>query len=135
MTDSLNPTIRELQVGIRKLRTIKIYPLSMHCQFELTEIIVEAISKFTQGEENAAVKELISLIQTNLRKILEFVTDEKPDELFKDMTNGQGVELAKIIYEVNYENELKNVQDLIKTIRQSKLMRSLPQSFPPQAIK
>lgn len=123
----LNPKIREVKIGTRTLRPLTIYPLSMSNQFDLTEIVVAAIVKFSDAEKETLVVEMVAMIKENLKKILGYVSDEKPEDVFDELTNAQALEIATVIYQVNYESEIKNVQDLIKTVKQSLLMRSSQQ--------
>lgn len=123
----LNPKIREVQIGTRTLRPLTIYPLSMSNQFDLTEIVVATIIKFSDAEKEALIVEMIAMIKENLKKILSYISDEKPEDIFSELTNAQALEIATVIYQVNYESEIKNVQDLIKEVKQSLLMRSSQQ--------
>ena len=117
----LNPDIKEVRVGVRRLRTIKVYPLSASDQFELSDIITEAIKTFmaSEGEMDIAfVSVMVKLVSENIGKILEFVTDEKDrgDNILKDLTNNQVIEIAEIIYEVNYAALQKKVTSLLMVL-------------------
>ncbi len=128
----LNPQIVEVEIGIRSLRKITIYPLSVTDQFKMSDLITKALQKFflrgtskkvdkkklAQDDDMEFVAFLINLIQKNLAKILEFICDEeRPALLLDDMSNLQLSEVVKTIYEVNYEKPRKNVESLLDQIK------------------
>lgn len=117
----LNPDITELMVGTRKLRKIKIYPLSVVDQFKLSDFIYETVGAFLSPDVRSDVQKvtlLIAILKRHLSKILEFVLDdtETPDGVLGEMTNNQMVDIAQILYKVNYESISKNVESLLKKI-------------------
>jgi hypothetical protein len=115
----LNPQIIEMIVGTRQLKSIKIYPLSMADQLQLTSTVVESIQVlFEKREENNLIfaETIRSTISANLGKILSFVTDEG-ESLMKEISNVQAVEIAEAIYSMNYEVLEKKVQILIEKVR------------------
>ena len=119
----LNPQIASLEIGIRNLRTIKIYPLSFGDQLEMTDLITETIQKFIEArgdklqEDNVEfVQFIIDLLRKNLSKIIKLISDEE-DTLLKEITNVQVVDMVNIIYEMNYEESIKNAQSLFEKIK------------------
>jgi hypothetical protein len=138
--DKLNPTIREMQIGVRKLRMITIYPLSIADQKKMTESIADAVKYFFASEDSKAVSEdialidfIIKLILENLVEFIRVVTDytrkRDAEGLLSDMTNDQAVDLAQMIFEQNYETALKNGKSLLNKIKSMFLLeRPLPQS-------
>lgn len=119
----LNPQIASLEIGIRNLRTIKIYPLSFGDQLEMTDLITETIQKFIEArgdklqEDNVEfVQFIIDLLRKNLSTIIKLISDEE-DTLLKEITNVQVVDMVNIIYEMNYEESIKNVQSLFEKIK------------------
>lgn len=135
-----NPQITETDIGVRSLRTITIYPLSMADQIKMTDLITEALNAFylkekqedVASEENQEgidqenlefVKLMIDLIKKNLKRLLAMVTDVKKNEdLLLDMTNIQAAKIVTIIYEVNYESVAKNLKSLFEKV--SNIFRS-----------
>lgn len=118
----LNPQITETDIGVRSLRTITIYPLSMADQIKMSDLITEALKAFLLKKDQkdlAFVKFMIDLIKKNIIGILAMVSDVKPDEedLLGEITNVQASEIAKILYEVNYEGTIKNLKDLFEKVR------------------
>jgi len=130
MSKRINPQVKEVEIGVRDLRNIKIYPLSMGDQFKMTEMISSALIQFSEGSKEtsdvAFVTFVIDLIKQNLVKILNMVTDEPGDKLVDDMTNSQAVEVVEIIFDVNFESVVKNSQSLIEKVK--KLFPSMGQS-------
>ncbi len=128
----LNPQVIEVTVGTRKLRTIKLYPLSMADQLQLTSTVVSSIQiLFERKEENNLIfaETIRTSISENLGKILAFVTDEG-ESLMKEISNIQAVDIAEAIYSMNYEALEKKVKSLIEKIRKAFL---LPKSQPPSS--
>ena len=104
--NKINPQVADLEIGIRNLRTIKIYPLSLGDQLEMTDLITETIQEFFASREKMEDKEdaefvqfFVKILRENLDKILSLITDE---DILKELTNLQAVELADLIYEKNY---------------------------------
>lgn len=111
----LNPQIMEVDVGIRELRKIKIYPLSMGDQLELTDLISAALTaQFARDDwsDIEIVSFIVNLINENLGKVLDMITDEGGQALIKDISNVQAAEIAEAIYTVNYESIAKNLKSL-----------------------
>ena len=125
----LNPQIAVASIGVRNLRDIKIYPLSMADQLEMTDILTAGMQEFVlrgDMEDIAFVGAIVELIKKNLAKILKMVSDEDGDELLKDLTNPQAMEIAELIFDMNFGSLGKNVQSLAQKIR--KLSQSARQS-------
>lgn len=117
----INPQVTETDIGVRNLRKITIYPLSMADQLKMTDLITEALNAFFQKEDQediVFVAFMIDLIKKNISVILKMVTDVRDtDKLLSNITNYQASEMAKIIYEVNYESAAKNLKSLFEKIK------------------
>lgn len=132
----INPQIKSVEIGILKLRKIKIYPLAMADQLSLTDIINEAMKSFFEsdrGGENenlVFVSFIVKTIQDNIDRIFKFIApDETPSKLMKEITNQQLSEIVRIVYQDNYEEPVKNVMSLFPTEKiQSVLERQSQQS-------
>ena len=127
--NQLNPQIQEVAIGTRKIRTVKIYPLSMADQLALTSTVVDSIQKLFEKREESNflfAGEIRSAISDNLGKILSFVTDEG-ETLLNEISNVQAVEIAELIYSMNYETLEKKVRTLIEKIRKAFLLPKLQQ--------
>jgi len=118
----INPQIADLEIGIRNLRTIKIYPLSLGDQLEMTDLITETAQKFFASREEIETKNdmdfaqfFVSILRDNIKKILGLITDET--DIMKEISNIQTVDLANLIYEMNYAESIKNAQSLFKKIQ------------------
>jgi len=118
----INPQIADLEIGVRNLRTIKIYPLSLGDQLEMTDLITETAQKFFASREEIETKNdmdfaqfFVSILRDNIKKILGLITDET--DIMKEISNIQTVDLANLIYEMNYAESIKNAQSLFKKIQ------------------
>lgn len=122
----LNPQITEFEIGIRDLRKITIYPLSIHDQTEMGKLLQSSLKGLYSGEgdvEDAAfIDGIVGLVRENLPKMIELVADEKPGEVLKDMTNVQAMALAQLIYEMNFEDLVKKVRSLLEMIPVNQLL-------------
>ena len=146
---NLNPQITDVEIGVRSLRKIKLYPLAVGEQMKMTAMIASTVSKFlvTQESKDEAlmVGFFVSTINDNLAKFLSLAVGEKggrkgfpedgevefpeTEKILDDTTNLQASEIAKVIYEVNYEKSVKNFQSLFNQIKKLfPLERSLPGS-------
>jgi hypothetical protein len=127
----LNPQIVDIEIGIREMRKITVYPLSMRDQLKLTDMITTAVNEQLQqsgGGDLPLMTFIIRLIQDNIGQLITMVTDEKEDVL-DDMSNMQAVEVANVLFDVNYGAVSKNFKSLsekVKGMFQSE--RPLPQS-------
>lgn len=119
----LNPQICTIEVGVRTLRQVTVYPLSMSDQFKCTDLITEFVTKtieFLEGSKAtdiAAVPIIIKGIEKNLIQILGFVVEKGEKIKLDDLTNLQFSELAQLIYDVNYAGAAKNFQALIAKVK------------------
>jgi hypothetical protein len=120
MSQSMNPRVRVLEVGIRTIRKIKIYPLSVADQFELSDSITEGIQLYAKeaGESLTAesVSKLIDLIRKKLPDILRLITPEEKNSkaLLKELDNYQLAEIAQIVFEDNYGEPVKKLVSLFR---------------------
>jgi hypothetical protein len=117
----LNPEIKTVKVGTRQLRPVKIYPLSVADQFELTKSLATVINQVAGEEvdlrkmsEEKAVEAIQEIVSSNLDMILKFVCDDGEAPKMTELTNNQIVEIVTTIFEVNYEGLIKNFKDLFK---------------------
>jgi len=125
----LNPQIVDVEIGIRSLRNITIYPLSMADQLKLTDVIVQAAMASVNGGQDMAVPTFIlQMLQENVAKILSMVTDED-EKLMSDISNLQAVAIADVLFEVNYGAVAKNFKSLSEKLKAMfQPERPLPQS-------
>uniref|UniRef100_A0A6M3IX72 Uncharacterized protein n=1 Tax=viral metagenome TaxID=1070528 RepID=A0A6M3IX72_9ZZZZ len=125
----LNPQIVDVEIGIRSLRKITIYPLSMADQLKLTDVIVQAAMASVNGGQDMAVPTFIlQMLQENVAKILSMVTDED-EKLMSDISNLQAVAIADVLFEVNYGAVAKNFKSLSEKLKAMfQPERPLPQS-------
>ena len=115
----LNPQITELEIGVRYLRKVKLYPLSLGDQLELSDIIQQGLAAFFQieqgNEESLATftGHMFNLVRENIDHLIGLlVLDEDPKKVLFDITDAQIEEAVRIIYRVNYA-PLKNLKGLL----------------------
>jgi len=122
----LNPQITDVDVGVRSLRKITIYPLALGDEIKLTETLSQAITDYFEKTNTiegmsdiAMVGFIVDLIKQNFEQIIGFVVDEKVNvpKLMKDVTNYQVAGIARIIYEKNFEEAAKNAGGLFEMAR------------------
>ena len=126
----LNPQVKEVIIGIKKFREIKIYPLSLADQTKLTSLIATVFVKLIASKDSSNVEfiqEVRTVLEENICEILSIVTEEDGRELAKEITNEQIADIIEILYDVNYGVLEKKVKGLIEKIRKQFLpKRSLP---------
>ena len=135
--NKLNPQITDVDVGVRDLRTAKIYPLSLKDEKLFADIFQEALQKYfasgvDEGDEEQVSKfvgEILKLIEENFIKILGLVTDEDGQELFDSMTNMQASKIVMAIYRTNFEEPLKNAESLLNKVKTLFQLRRPSQPF------
>jgi len=131
----LNPQIANVEIGVRNLRKINIYPLSVGDQLSMTNIISEGFVVITQAADDIEMAgAAIKVIEQNFPLIIEFITDAKDAKealvLTKDITNTQAVEIAEIVYEQNYASLIKKVKGLFEKVQGE--MNKIPSKGPSQ---
>lgn len=130
---SLQPRVEKIEVGIRRLREVSIYPLSVAQQLKAKDIITNALSKMSEVEgtaTNITVSEnlseefanilpnaifgnvIIDTIEDSLSKFLEMSTDPEDEVTLDVVSNEQAVDIATSIYRLNYEGALKKLKGL-----------------------
>jgi len=136
MSDKMNqanPRITDVVIGIRVLRSITIYPLSLADQFSMDEIIAKAMQGFVSSQDEASeadvIKFVFEVVRDNIAKVLSLVTEEDGEVLLKEIDDVQLSEIVEAIYVANYETSIKNVLSLFEKAReQFQLKRQLPSS-------
>ena len=116
----LNPQISSVEVGIRKLREVTIYPLSLAEQISLSKIIAGTASEYVNSEDQSdlAFAAFVSkAINENLAKILSLVTDENGEDLLNEISNNQAADIATVLYEMNYGSVAKKVMALVAKVK------------------
>lgn len=130
----LNPQIQKLEIGVRTLRSITIYPLAMGDQLKLSDIVTEALQKFFLQKDQADIAfvgYMLEMVREKLDIVIELVVDEvdrSDGSLLDELTNTQAIEFAEIIYKINYEALTKKVLGLLKT-NQMESLQHLGRSF------
>jgi hypothetical protein len=133
----LNPEVREVEIGIRELRPVKLYPLSFRDQTQASDLIGEAMQKLIEAQSKpdiTFVKEILDLISRNADRILGLVMDknEKGDDVLAEISNQQLLAIAEAVWDVNYTAIQKKIQSIVGTleaVNQSQRMRQSPLSL------
>jgi len=130
----LNPRKREVQVGIRELHTVSIWPLSFGDEMEVTDSFIEIINKFLAAKdldktEILFVTVLIDVVKKNIHRFLKFVTDYENEwkefcsdekDMLKHIDNCQLADIVGIIVDVNFGEDLrKKASSLIKNVSEA----------------
>jgi hypothetical protein len=131
---ALNPDIRMVQIGVRELYNLTIYPLSFGQQIKLSETIGEAVASFYQnkdGSDAELVAFIVKLLGENAKEILGYITDPdevkeimkgaKEKEITNCLTNKQLFEIGEHIYEDNFKDPSEKVRTMFETIRKEYL--------------
>ena len=119
-SEKLNPEVVGIDIGVRHLRKVTFYPLSVGHQLKLTnmlESIFKELVTIEDGSDDSTVaffNNVLEIVKTNINLIVEMICDEDPEELLDDMSNSQLVEVVKYVYEANYEGPLKNLLSLFQ---------------------
>lgn len=135
----LNPQITTTEIGIKSLREVTIYPLSLADQTKTARILAKAFQEVMEklssfGTEEGVEEEglssiakqlsdvdilefIASAIQDNLEVVLALVVADNEEIRMEELTNEQFYRLVEIIYEVNYEATSKNFITLVKRVR------------------
>lgn len=122
----LDPQIPEIVIGIRNLRKITIYPLSLADQFKTTDLITQALQAFFIRDQSGQstnevefVTFMVEMIKDNVGKILSMATDEEGEKLIEEITNVQAVDIAELIFDMNYGESIKKAQSLIEKVKKA----------------
>jgi hypothetical protein len=139
---TLNPQITEIEIGVKTLRKVSIYPLSLADQGKMARTlstvfqgVMESLSHLSEEPEESdgsvgtiekvasqlanldIAESIVNIIQENLEAVLKLVVADGEQISTEELTNEQFYNLVEIIYEVNYEKTSKNFLALIKRAR------------------
>jgi hypothetical protein len=147
-----NPQITTVEVGIRSLREVMIFPLSIADQGKMAKILSEVFqavmtslshlseeedipdeSSGTIGAVTAQLSNIdiagviVGIVQENLEVVLKLVVDPHEKITMEELTNEQFYKLVEVIYEVNYENASKNFPALFMRAKNVGPKRETPE--------
>lgn len=126
---NLNPQIRTVEIGVRNLRNIKIYPMSIADQTKFISLIEDVLNSYfehtqgealTEGKLPLFIRSLTTILGRNIEKLIELVLDPDevtPDEFFKSVSNLQMSKILALIIEDNFEDPAKNVIGLTSRLK------------------
>lgn len=132
----INPRIRSVEIGIRSLRKVKIYPLSMKDQKQLIGLINKIIKSIFEGERKRGededsslvlVSHVVKAIEDNIEKLLSYVApDENIEKFMKDCDNAQLSGIIEHVYRDNYGEPVKNVVSLFDPEQLQSVLKRQP---------
>ena len=110
------PSFRTIVVGIRDPKERKVYPLSWSDTRKIQTLIYYCFSKVVDSE----IKDPVSIYQfifetiyENLILVANLVLDGE-DITGEELSAAQATELANIVYDMNFEIIVKNLQSLLQ---------------------
>ena len=135
----INPRIRNVSIGIRNLRNIKVYPLSMHDQKQLIALVNKILKTLFEEEKKTEktddknlvfISHVVKVIEDNIEELLGYAApDEDITKFMKDIDNDQLSEIVGHVYRDNFGTPVKNVTSLFDPEQlQSVLKRQSSQS-------
>ena len=134
----INPRIRSVNIGIRSLRKIKIYPLSMYDQKQLIALVNKILKTLFDVDKETGkddknlvfISHVVKAIEDNIEELLAYATpDEDITKFMKDVDNAQLSEIVGHVYRDNFGTPVKNVISLFDPEQlQSVLKRQSSQS-------
>ena len=139
--ETLNPQIREIDVGVRSLRKLKIYPMSMADQKKFGELFKKVVEEYLAQTPDGPMDQsdllpfasfIVKLVGDNIKEILKLITDLREQELetfFNDVTNAQMSTIIMAVVEENFESPSKNLIGLWETVGQLFPLERLSQPF------
>ena len=144
--EDVNPQVKEIKIGLRILRKIKVYPLSVADQLELTDMITEAVGMFFSLDAEGKMKEgppmefvvfVFELIKTNIGEIVTKVTgEEDSDTILSDMSNDQLTDMVSIVYRENFEGPFGRLVDLFQTVENEETkIESILEKLQPRSVE
>jgi len=138
----VNPKCRKFEIGVRNLRDITIYPLSLSDELELSEKIIGLVDGFDaavnipDSEDTQEIRiagYILSAIKGNLIELLVYVTDE--EITLKDLDNEQFIDLCELIFDVNFDGAAGKIKRLLKKVKSLFPQKTLSENLSsPQVI-
>ena len=141
--EDVNPQVKGVKIGLRTLRKIKIYPLAVADQLELTDMITEAVGMFFSIEAKKKTEDelpmefvvfLLALIKENIGGVLTKVTGEDDsDAMLGDLSNTQMTEIIEIVYRENFEGPFERLVNLFQVKDEETMVESILEKLQPQS--
>ena len=133
MTDQvMTPEYPTVSIGKRKSssRKVEILPLSWHDAKTLQNVFVKVIQTcasmvMENKKEEEIYKFLFVALCDSVEDILPYITEEEIST--KEITLEQVIEIAKIVYEQNFEIIAKNAEGLLQKLTLGKTLLSSEQ--------
>jgi len=125
MKDRLNPKIRKFEYGNKEMFSVDLYPLSIGDQKKALEIVLEVVQEFASPEfvgksDVEVAPKIVEILNKHIVAILAMIAGvpaESAQAILDRCTNDQFVLLIDTIWEVNFEDAVKNGMSLFDKIR------------------
>lgn len=135
----INPKCRNFEIGVRNLRDITIWPLSLADELEFSEKIIGLVDNFdsvvnqplsvippvddddvisVEEEDNIELRiatYILSAIKEHLIELLIYMTDE--EVTLKDLDNEQFIELCELIFDMNFDGAAGKIKRLLNKVK------------------
>lgn len=137
----LNPQIAEIEIGVRTLRKIKIFPLAAGPQLQLIDKMGAVASLLMEAKNEQTIGNLLGVIRKEIPEIIAQVIPlgESAANVLNEISMTQMEQLVKLIYDMNFESIVKNLQGLFgQVLEGAELVEELSnrsKSPLPQSVK
>jgi hypothetical protein len=145
----INPKCRKVEIGVREIKTITIWPMSLADELSFSETILGLMGEYSEIEEKKVEQEnkekgtediegklalfIVTAIKENLLELLALVADEKVS--LSDIDNEQFMDICDIIFEMNFDGAVGKGVRLLKRIKSMFLQKTQSENLSsPQVI-
>lgn len=119
----LMPKSEKIPYGKREVQSFEVWPLSIGDQFKLTDLVAQVVAGLLEKgslRDSEFVGVFLSAIKDNVHQILAIVGDLSEDQsknVIDQMTNRQLMYFVECVWDMNYEDVLKNANNLFERVR------------------
>lgn len=121
--DQLVPEVSTMKIGKKVLEEKEILPLSFIDQKKvlnvISSVISTSVSKWRELPQEEMVEDFKNTIVDNIELFVSLVYEGDKEEFLNKMTNMQMIQLADIIWRVNFESPLEEGKKLFQKIATS----------------
>lgn len=158
MASKVNPKCRKIEIGVRSLREITIWPLSLADEIKFTEKILSIMDGYEsilhpplpnipkdatpedleelfadpEQKELIVATYIVTAIKDNLLELLAYVTEE--EVTLNDMDNEQFMEICDEIYEMNFAGAVGKGMRLLTKIKSLFNQKTLSENSSSQPV-
>lgn len=128
--EQLNPEVKEVIIGVRKMEELKLYPLSIGELFKLTKLIKQTLQSVSSissdgtdledsGNDLEVITVVVEGIKNNLSSVLTLVTDEKGEDLLLKITPNQALDISNVIFDMNFAETPEKLKGLVEKVKKA----------------